>query len=49
MSKKVQQKLLGVMAIALGVISIIGFKDGTYALFIMPMGLWCLFTKERVF
>ena len=52
MSKKAQQKIMGVIFIALAIISVLvtktqaGTYDGTAALLLLPFGLFCLFSRN---
>jgi hypothetical protein len=43
-----KQRLLGLMAVVLSVLSIFIDMDGTWAILGVPLGLWLMFTKERV-
>lgn len=46
--KRVKQKLLGIMMIALSIVSCIITKDGTASIILLPIGIFTLFTKEDV-
>ena len=43
-----KQRLLGLMAIILSILSIFIDMDCTWAILGIPLGLWLMFTKERV-
>lgn len=43
-----KQKGLGAALMALGVLTTIIFGDGTAALFIVPLGLYMICTKEKI-
>lgn len=46
---KAKQKLLGIIAIGISIISpFIMDGDATVSLFMLPMGLYALFTKENI-
>lgn len=42
----IKQKLLGLALIVLSVVTILVSMDATIAVFLIPMGLYTLFTKE---
>lgn len=45
---KIKQKLYGIALIAIGILSVLPDKDATAALLIVPMGIYMVFTKEKV-
>lgn len=45
----IKQKLLGLTIVAIGIIiPFINDGDVTFSLFALPLGIWLLFTKEKV-
>ena len=45
----IKQKLSGLVLAAIGIITpIIYDGDATFSLFALPLGLWLMFTKEKV-
>ena len=42
----IKQKLLGIGLLVLSVVTILVSMDATIAVFLIPMGLYTLFTKE---
>ena len=44
-----KQKLLGILAIGISIASpLLLDGDATFSLFALPLGIWLLFTKEKV-
>lgn len=50
MSKKqrLKQIIVGLIMVALGILSAVETDDGTAAMMIIPMGLYAIFTHEKV-
>lgn len=47
-TKKAEQKLMGVVMILICAIVTLADQDATAAVLLVPLGLWMLFTKEIV-
>lgn len=47
-TQKIKQKLLGLLAIGIGIASPILLNDATVSLLFIPLGLFVFFTKENV-
>ena len=45
---KAKQKLLGILAIAVSIASPILIDDATISVIMLPLGLYLLFTKEKL-
>ena len=43
-----EQKLIGVVLIALSIMMIVLTKDGTAAAVFVPFGIYCLVTRNRI-
>lgn len=49
MSKeKIKQKLSGIVLVIVGILSVLPEHDATFALLVVPLGLYVTFTKEQV-
>lgn len=46
--QKLKQVIVGLIMVILGVISAVVTDDGTAAVMIIPMGLYAIFTHEKV-
>ena len=45
---KAKQKLLGVVAIGVSIASLLLIQDATISIIMLPLGIYMLFTKEKV-
>lgn len=43
---KIKQKLFGLAMIAMAILTLVLTKDATIAVFLIPMGLFVIFTKD---
>lgn len=43
-----KQKLMGLVMVVIGVLSVIPERDATAAVMLVPLGLYVLFTKKNV-
>ena len=46
--RKFEQKIQGFGITAIGLLSVLILKDGTFACFAVPFGLWAMITKKNL-
>lgn len=47
-AQKIKQIIAGAMLVGVGIVSVIATNDATAAVFLAPLGLYTIFTRETV-